>query len=121
MIKVLKDLLAKISREHAANNLKAIASLKRPNSSGDFRAVEIAPSVTCCAAAIEASGRPYLLRKAPRLPLLGCTIPTACSCMFRKNSDRRDSDRRMFGATETNRWFTGRESRKGEGRRSAEK
>jgi hypothetical protein len=37
--------------------------------------------------------------------------------MFRKNADRRDSDRRLFGATEKNRWFAGRESRNGEGRR----
>ena len=120
MVKVLKVLLGRISREHAANNLKPMANLKRSNSTGDFRAVEIAPSVACCAAAKKASGRPYLLGKAPRLPLLGCTMPTTCSCMFRKNADRRDSDRRLFGATEKNRWFSGRESRGAEGRRLTE-
>jgi hypothetical protein len=120
MIKVLERLLAKISREHLANTPKPIANLKRPNSSGEFRAVEIAPSTMCCAAAKQVTGRSYLLREAPRLPLPACTMPTNCSCKFRKNVDRRDSDRRLFGATETNRWFVGVESRKRGGRRSAE-
>jgi hypothetical protein len=120
MIKVLKGLL-RISREDPANTPKPIAKLKRPNSTGDFRAVEIAPSIMCCAAAMQAMGRRYLLREPPRLPLYGCTMPTNCSCKFRKSADRRDSDRRLFGATETNRWFAGLESRKRGGRRSAEK
>jgi hypothetical protein len=121
MIKVLEGLLGKISREHAAKKLAPTAKLKRPDSASDFRAVEIAPSLMCCAAATQASGRRCLLRQAPRLPLMGCTMPTTCSCSFRKNADRRDSDRRLFGAGETNRWFVGRESRKAEGRRSAER
>jgi hypothetical protein len=121
VIKVLKGLFGKISREQAANTPKPIAKPKRPSSTGDFRTVEIAPSSMCCAAAMRATGRPYLLREAPRLPLPACTKPAKCSCRFRKNADRRDSDRRLFGATETNRWFAGVESRKREGRRSAEK
>jgi hypothetical protein len=121
MIKVLKGLLGKITREHPANAPKPIAKLKRANSTGDFRAVEIAPSIMCCPAATQAAGKSYLLREAPRLPLRGCTMPLYCSCKFRKKLDRRDSDRRLFGATETNRWFAGRESRKSGGRRSAEK
>jgi hypothetical protein len=120
VIKVLKGLL-RISREHPAKTLTPIAKLQQPNSSGDFRAVEIEPSITCCAAAMHARGRPYLLRAAPRLPLYGCTMPTNCLCKFRKNADRRDSDRRLFGATETKRWFAGLESRKRGGRRPAEK
>jgi hypothetical protein len=121
MIKVLEGLLGKISREHPANKRTPIAKPKLPNSTGDFRAVEIAPSIMCCAAAMRATGRPYLLRKAPRLPLEACTMPTNCSCKFRKNADRRDGDRRLFGATETNRWFAGVESRTRRGRRSVEK
>ena len=120
MIKILERLLGKVSREHPANKPAPIANSKRSNSTGDFRAVEIAPSSTCCAAAMQASGRSYLLRKAPHLPLMGCTMPTTCSCKFRKNADRRDSDRRLFGTTETNRWFAGRESRKGGGGRRSE-
>ena len=120
MIGVLKGLLGKISREHPAKIPTPIANLKRPNSSGDFRAVEIAPAIICCAAAMQATGRRYLLRKPPQLPLMGCTMPTTCSCKFRKNADRRDGDRRLFGATETNRWFAGTESRTRRSRRSAE-
>jgi len=121
MIKVLKDLLGKISREETPKQTTPITRPNRLNSTGDFRAVEIAPSVTCCAAAMQARGMRYLLRNAPRLPLMGCTMPTTCSCQFRKNADRRDSDRLLFRARETNRWFAGAETRKHGGRRSAEK
>jgi hypothetical protein len=119
VIELLKGLLGKISREQPADRPKPIAKLKRPSSTGDFRTVEIAPSSTRCAAAMRATGRPFLLREAPRLPLPACTMPAKCSCKFRKNADRRDSDRRLFGATESNRWFAGVESRK-RGRRSME-
>jgi hypothetical protein len=121
MIKVLEELLGKIAREHPANTPKPIARPKRPNSCGDFRAVEIAPSITCCPAAMQATGRSYLLREAPRLPLRGCTMPISCTCKFRKNADRRETDRRLFGATETNRWFAGPDGRRRGGRRSAKK
>jgi hypothetical protein len=121
MIKVLVRLLGKIVGEQAADVSKPIANLKRANTAGDFRAVEIAPSVMCCSAAKQVKGRFYLLRQAPRLPLMGCTMPTNCSCKFRKTADRRDSDRRMFGSTETNRWFVGLDSRKQGSRRSIEK
>jgi hypothetical protein len=120
MIKALKALLGKSSREDRANPSKPVADFKRPNSPGDFRAVEIAVSVICCSAAKQVTGRSYLLRKAPRLPLMGCTMPANCSCGFRKNADRRDSDRRLFGATEATRWFAGTEGRKLVGRRSAD-
>jgi len=120
MIKVLEGLLGKKSREHATNKPPPTTNPSRSNSTGDFRAVEIAPSIMCCAAAMQASGKPYLLRKAPRLPLMGCTMPTTCSCKFRKNADRRDSDRRLLGSSETNRWFVGVDNRKRGARRSAE-
>jgi len=121
MIEKLKELFGKISREPSAKTPKPVAKPTGRNSAGDFRAVEIAPSIMCCSAAVQVTGRSYLLREAPRLPLVGCTMPTNCSCKFRKSADRRDSDRRLFGATETNRWFVGVECRKREARRSAEK
>jgi len=120
MIKVLQGLLGKITRKHPATKPTRIEKPKRPNAGGDFRAVEIAPGIMCCAEAVRATGRPHLMRAAPRLPLYGCTMPTNCACKFRKNADRRDSDRRLFGATETNRWFAGVDSRACRGRRSAE-
>jgi hypothetical protein len=113
-------LLGKISREHNPKKPSSTAA-KRPNGNGDFRAVEIAPSIKCCAAAMQATGKPYLLREAPRLPLRGCTMPTKCSCRFRKNADRREGDRRLFGASEADRWFEGTDSRKRGSRRSAKK
>jgi hypothetical protein len=121
MIKVLEQLLGKISREHPVAKPTPIARPKRSNAGGDFRAVSIAPSIMCCAAAMHGTGRLYLLREAPRLPLEACTMPTRCSCKFRKNADRRDGDRRLFGATETYRWFAGLESRRRAARRSTEK
>jgi hypothetical protein len=120
MIKVLKVLLGKISRDQPAN-LQPMATRKRQHSSGDFRAVEIAPSLMCCAIAMQVRGKSYLLRDAPRLPLRGCTMPIQCSCKFRKNADRRDGDRRVFGTTETNRWFAGVDGRKRASRRLTEK
>jgi len=112
MIKILEGLLGKISREHPAKKPSPISKPNRSTTAGDFRAVSIAPSLECCAAAMRATGRPYLLRDAPRLPLKACTMPTNCSCKFHKNADRRDGDRRLFGATETNRWFAGPDNRK---------
>jgi hypothetical protein len=120
MIKVLKELLGKISGEHPAKKPTPILRPKRSNSDGDFRAVSIAPSIMCCVAAMRATGRTYLIHEAPRLPLEACTTPTNCSCKFRKNADRRDGDRRLFGATETNRWFAGLETRRRGGRRKSD-
>ena len=117
MMQILKELLGKISSEQPAKSPKSIAKPKRPNGAGDFRAVEIAACAMCCPAAMQAAGRPYLLSEAPRLPLQGCTMPTNCSCRFRKNADRRGNDRRLFGAMETNRWFLGTEGRKPGARR----
>ena len=118
MINVLKELLSKISRGHPAKKTTAIPRPERSNTGSDFRAVSIVPSIMCCAAAMRATERTYLLRQAPRLPLATCTMPRNCTCKYRKNADRRDSERRMFGASETNRWFAGLESRRRRVRRS---
>jgi hypothetical protein len=119
MIKVLEGLFGWISPGRAAKKAAPVVGRGLAKSAGDFRAVEIAPSIMCCKAAMQATGKSYLMRQAPSLPLMGCTMPTNCSCRFRKNADRRDSDRRLFGVAETNRWFVGADSRSGEGRRKA--
>src|ERR1700675_3997505 len=111
MIKVLRGLFGETPREHPAKKPTPFARPKRSSTGGDFRAVSLAPSISCCAAAKHVTGRRVLLREAPRLPLEACTMPTNCSCKFRKDVDRRDSDRRLLGATVTNRWFAGPESR----------
>jgi hypothetical protein len=117
MIEILRGLFGKTPREHPAKKPTPIAGPKRSNFSGDFRAVSLAPSLRCCAAAKHVTGKRVLLRDAPRLPLEACTMPANCSCKFRKDADRRDGDRRLLGSTETNRWFAGPESRKRGGRR----
>src|SRR5260370_38698836 len=118
MIKVLRGLFGKTPREHPAKKPTPIARPKQSNAGGDFRAVSLAPSIRCCAAAKHATGRRVLLREAPRLPLEACTMATNCSCKFRKHADRRDSDLRLLGATEPNRWFAGPRSGRRGGRRS---
>jgi hypothetical protein len=119
MMKVLENLLGKLGREAPAKSLKSIAK-KRSNGEGDFRAVEISPRVLCCEASRQVAGKRYLLRNAPSVPLMGCTMPTSCLCMFLKNEDRRDGDRRLLGAG-TSRWFAGVDGRKYVGRRLAER
>lgn len=117
MLKILRVLLGAGTSDIAEKSPKP-ALQKRSNNAADFRAVEIAPSLVCCEAAKLASGKRHLLRKAPRVPLVGCTMPTSCSCAFRKSQDRRDGDRRLLGAG-TSRWFSGVESRSAQGRRLA--
>ena len=112
MIKVLRELFGKTAREQPAKKRTPVATPKASTAGAGFRAVSLAPSLICCAAATRATGKRLLLREAPRLPLQGCTMPTSCSCKFRKNADRRDRDRRLFGTAETNRWFAGPENRK---------
>jgi len=121
MIKVLEGLLGRTSREHPAKKPTPLAKSKRIDAADDFRAVSIAPSIMCCTAATQVAGRRYLSRQAPRLPLPTCTMPTRCSCKFLKNRDRREGDRRLFGAAETNRWFAGTDNRKRLCRRSSDR
>jgi hypothetical protein len=121
MIKILRELLGKNSRKYPAKKPIPIIKPHKPITESAFRAVSVAPSIMCCTAAMHATKRRYLLHQAPRLPLPACTMPKHCSCKFRNNADRRDSDRRLFGATETNRWFAGLESRRRTVRRSTHK
>src|SRR5665213_2552618 len=121
MINVLKQLFGKTSREQPAKKHAPNGAPDGPNSGGSYRAVSLAPSLMCCKAATHAMGKRLLAREAPRLPLRDCTMPKNCTCKFRKNADRRDCDRRLFGAEETSRWFVGTESRKGGSRRAMAK
>ena len=120
MIKALRGLLGKTPREHAAKKPAPTARPKPPNADGDYRAVSLVSSSGRCAAAKDAAGKRYLLREAPRLPLAACTMPTNCSCKFRKHTDLRDSDRRALGAIEASRWLAAPERRKRGGRRPAD-
>jgi hypothetical protein len=119
MIKVLEGLFGK--KPAPAAHPKPACRPNQACGAADFRAVSIAPSVMSCTAAMHATGKSYLLRQAPRLPLAACTTPTNCPCKFHKKADRREeSDRRLFGATETTRWFAGTDNRKHRSRRSSD-
>jgi hypothetical protein len=118
MMKLLENLIGTIGREQIKSPKPPARKLA--SGEGDFRAVEVSARVLCCEAARQVAGKRYLLRKAPQVPLMGCTMPTTCSCMFLKSKDRRDGDRRLLGAG-TSRWFTGVDARKYVGRRLAER
>jgi hypothetical protein len=119
MLKTLKALLSKPPRGGSTKKTAANAIIKPATPAKDYRAVSIVPGIKCCSVAKDALGKPYLVREAPRLPMVSCTIPANCSCKFKKASDRRDGDRRLLGEAETGRWFAGTENRKRTGRRSA--
>lgn len=124
MMKAIKALLSKPPHDDGAKK-PAPKVLAKPATAGkdtagkDYRAVSVAPGIKCCSAANDIVGKLFLLRDGPRLPLANCTMPTNCSCKFKKAADRRDGDRRIFGTSETGRWFAGPENRKRGGRRSA--
>ena len=118
MIKILKELFGNSARELPAKKRASAAAPKEQNGGGKYRAVSLVPSLICCSEARHAMGKRVLAREARSLPLQGCTMTKDCACKFRKNADRRDCDRRLFGSGETNRWFAGPENRKGGARRS---
>jgi hypothetical protein len=119
MLKSLKALLGKTPRDDSAKKPARSTPAKSAPTGKDYRSVAVTPGVKCCSAANDILGKSYLFREAPRLPLANCTMPTNCSCKFKKASDRRDGERRQIGVTETGRWFAGPENRKRGGRRSA--
>ena len=123
MIQLLKSLLGGTSRDHHTSkpaSRPAVSTRPRPTQANvDYRAVSLAPNSACDVATQDvATGRRYLQREAPRLPMAGCPTPASCSCKFRKHADRRDGDRRLLGMAETNRWYAGGERRNRGGRRS---
>jgi hypothetical protein len=118
MIQLFKTLFGDTSRGRTVKKSAPIARPKATQSRGDYRAVSLAPNIDCCMATKDAGGR-YLSREAPQLPLANCTMPAECSCKFRKHSDRRDGERRVFGEACNSRWFAGSERRTRRGRRSA--
>jgi hypothetical protein len=113
MLKNLITMLSKSPRDDCAKKPARNAAVKpAANGNGAYRAISVVPGGKCCSAAKSIAGRRYLSREAPRLPLELCTMSTGCSCKFKKGLERRGSDRRLNGMTETSRWFAGPENRK---------
>jgi hypothetical protein len=120
MLKGLIGLLGKTPRNDSAQKPVPRATAPSAPAGQGYRAVSVALGIKCCLAAKNGLGKSYLARDAPRLPLMNCTMPANCSCKFKKASDRRDSERREAGTSETGRWFAGPENRT-RGRRKSSK
>jgi hypothetical protein len=120
MIELLRSLFAATPREYSLKKSAPSAGPARLKSGGDFRAVSLAPSAKCLAAAKHGPGKRYLLRDVPRIPLADCAVPANCACKFCKHADRRDGDRRLLGTAKTTRWYPGSERRELDCRRSTD-
>ena len=59
-----------------------------------FHAVAIAPGKVACEQVRALKGARLLSLEAPRLPLVGCSCATECSCRFQHYNDRRGGPRR---------------------------
>lgn len=69
----------------------------------DYRAVAIKPGGSPCGAVLELADQPFLVNKAPLLPLKDCG-KAACDCSYQRLGDRRADDRRHpFGSLSNNR------------------
>jgi hypothetical protein len=69
----------------------------------DYRAVEIKVGSSPCSAVLKLLDQPFLVSKAPLLPLKDCG-KTACDCAYQRLDDRRTEDRRHpFGSLSNNR------------------
>jgi hypothetical protein len=112
MLKRLIGLLTKTPRKGPPQKRPAPKVVTKPVvATGDYRAAWVSPGIKCCQAAKSSVHKRHLFRDGPRLPLANCTMPGNCTCTFKKASDRRDSDRRQIGVSETGRWFAGAENR----------
>jgi hypothetical protein len=121
MIKMMKGFFSTTPQKQAVRKPAPTAakrSVANGGGNGDFRAVTLVLCPSSCPAGKEAARKRHLLHEAPRLPLAGCSKPLHCSCKFSKVPDRRNDDRRLFGNSETNRWFAGPEARKRASRRA---
>jgi hypothetical protein len=59
-----------------------------------WSAVRIVTHGAACARATSLNDKRFLGREAPALPLKGCTLASACNCMYKHYVDRRSGPRR---------------------------
>ncbi len=117
MLKGIGTLFGKSPPIVTAKGRQRPVSVKPAPPTKDIRGVCVLPGIQCCSPAGDVGGKFYLFRDAPRLPLPSCTMPANCVCRFKKTADRRETDRRQVGLSETGRWYSGAERRKSGGRR----
>lgn len=81
-------------------------------------------SIVCtnssCDAVQALKGQRFLSTDAPRLPLLECTSPETCSCVYRKYADRRTGPRREMDSSGLRRSSPNPERRRRRGRRKTD-
>lgn len=72
-----------------------VGKKRDPQRSASYKAVTVASTAHCCAAARDTKEKPLLVSGLPRLPLPGCSMPATCRCQFREWPDRRIGERRL--------------------------
>jgi hypothetical protein len=89
--------------------------------SSQWAATSVVPSRGSCAAAQALKTVRFLAAEAPRLPLLDCSSPGSCSCVYKKYGDRRAGARREDDETGIRRYFDpAKERRVKRGRRRSD-
>ncbi|MET0496886.1 MAG: hypothetical protein ABW106_01310 [Steroidobacteraceae bacterium] len=83
-----------------------------------FQATSIYRGTDSCKMVRKFSEHRFLVKDAPPLPLMGCTMSARCDCRYVKHADRRSEARRLveFGVSPI--LFDGKERRVMRGRRA---
>jgi hypothetical protein len=85
-------------------------------------AVSIKSTSSGCEATRSLKGLRFLAGEAPRLPLVNCSRPEVCQCVYEKFDDRREGPRRDIEETGRRTYRDpGQERRRTGGRRDADK
>jgi len=84
--------------------------------------VSIKSTSSGCEAARSLKGMRFLSHEAPRLPLVNCSRPEVCQCVYEKFEDRREGPRRDIEETGRRTYRDpGQERRAMQGRRTTDK
>ena len=87
-----------------------------------WHAISVKSTASGCEAARSLKGLRFLSGEAPRLPLVNCSRPEACQCVYEKFEDRREGPRRDIEETGRRTYRDpGQERRVTGGRRSNDK
>jgi hypothetical protein len=106
----LLNFKGKVRRKPAAGHVR---------DTNPYHAVSILPGKNACDAVFRFSGRRYLSRQAPRLPLPACDAFN-CTCRFKHHKDRRAGPRRTSDIGLITVMWNGPERRRAGGRRTTD-
>ena len=103
----------------ASQRAKQASSNERPQGRKEaWHAVSITTPTSTCEAASALRNHRFLSKDAPRLPLVGCSSPETCRCIYRHHADRRGKPRRSTDRGEPPKSNSDAERRGKRGRRS---